>query len=636
MKKPDEPQENELRQDTLRAKLIGLGERSIKKSYYPELKARRDQLERFRITLDKAGDAIFLLDANLTVVDANKTAGDLLSLPLSDILNQAFITLFPDARQERLNRFLHTPSSLDETKSIEIKALSNGQALTVELKLSFQEINTKQYAVVIARDVTTRKEIEEQLRHRVNEVTALNDLALSVNAASTEDAALKRALDIIVPSVTPDRAMFYVFEGDGVELKKEYIAPGFSNDAQGQFPPKGFPNLKNCTCSLSIRNQTPGYLNNICGDERCKANLCVKSGIHSIALLPLRLGDHPLGALILASHSVRDFEAEKAFLESLAAVISSGLENVTLKEQLTIQAKELSSRYETQKKAESELAKMNFRLEHMVRQRTEELNRKTNELEQAYLNLQELDKMKSVFLTTVSHDLRTPLTSVLGFVKLIQRDFERLMPELKTAGDSLKKRGVRIVSNLAIILEEAERLTRLINDFLDLSKIESGRMNWDDTLFNPTEVIQSSMPTLDGFFINKREVRFRAQFAQNLPQLYMDPDRFIQVLTNLVSNAAKYTENGEVLIRVDSSLNNDLVLQVQDSGQGIPPTELELIFDKFHQAKARDTIKSKPAGTGLGLAICKLIVGHYAGNITVESEEGKGSVFAVSIPGASV
>jgi len=284
-------------------------------------------------------------------------------------------------------------------------------------------------------------------------------------------------------------------------------------------------------------------------------------------------------------------------------------------------------------RAERRLGILNRHLREAVRERTKRLAVKASQLETANVRLQELDRLKSRFLSTVSHDLRTPLTSIMGFAKLISRDFAKYFEPFANGHDRLTRQAQRLTANLAIIESEGERLTRLINDFLDLSKIESGRAEWRDGPVDALRIIRGAVDAVSADFEAKPEVVFVLDLPASLPELHMDQDRLSQILVNLLGNAVKFTDEGSVRLRA-AVANTTLRLEVTDTGVGVPRESLEKIFDKFHQAEIGDTVQEgrRRQGTGLGLAICRQIVEHYHGRIWAESELGRGSTFIVELP----
>ncbi len=284
------------------------------------------------------------------------------------------------------------------------------------------------------------------------------------------------------------------------------------------------------------------------------------------------------------------------------------------------------------KKTQQELLLLNRDLERLVIERTAALTEKSEELEALNNRLLELDTVKSSQLSTVSHDIRTPLTSVLGFVKLIERDFIRYYKPLGEKDPHVKRRGEQIEANLAIIVQEGERLARLINDFLDLSRIESGRMDWHDGPLAFQELVDQAVNAVRGRLALKPGLRLRTRLEPRLPDVVADMDRMLQVLVNLLDNAVKFTDQGEVLLELFEEPPGWLLLRVTDTGVGIPESELGKIFDKFHQAVRTDTLSTRPEGTGMGLAICKQIVSHYNGSIEVSSALGQGSCITVRLP----
>jgi len=236
---------------------------------------------------------------------------------------------------------------------------------------------------------------------------------------------------------------------------------------------------------------------------------------------------------------------------------------------------------------------------------------------------------KSDFLSSVSHELRTPMTSVFGFSKLIKKKMEKdIIPILDRKERQAVRSAEQIRSNLDVIISEGERLTKLINDVLDLAKLDTGRMEWN---FSPVDlpgiiehVAAATAPLAEG-----KGLRLIVDMEEGLPPIQGDRDRLVQVLVNLVSNAVKFTVQGEIIIMACLG-QAAIVVSVVDTGIGIAAESREEVFDKFHQIG--DTLTDKPHGTGLGLAICKEIIVRHGGQIWVESEPGRGSRFRFTLP----
>lgn len=282
--------------------------------------------------------------------------------------------------------------------------------------------------------------------------------------------------------------------------------------------------------------------------------------------------------------------------------------------------------------AQDALATLNRELEERVEQRTTDLAWKAEELAEANRQLRELDQLKSSFLSSVSHELRTPLTSILGFARLIDKEFIAHFQD-KAVNEREERSGRRIQDNLRIIASQGERLSRLVNDVLDLNKIESGMMEWRDETIDPTDVLMRAMEATRPLLEGNPDVVFAPNMRPDLPRVTVDADRLEQVIINLLHNAVKFTERGYVNLRAERDECGDLRICVEDSGSGIPPHALESVFDKFHQLPT-DALHGKPKGTGLGLFISREIVRHYGGMLRMDSREGHGSTFTVMLPGA--
>jgi Na+/proline symporter/nitrogen-specific signal transduction histidine kinase len=253
---------------------------------------------------------------------------------------------------------------------------------------------------------------------------------------------------------------------------------------------------------------------------------------------------------------------------------------------------------------------------HRLEQKSRELESATAELREANERLKELDRLKDDFVSTVSHELRTPLTSIRAFTEILLDD-----PELDP--------GQR-VKFLGIITKEAERLTRLINQVLDLAKLESGKADWVESGVDMKEVISDTLAAMDQLFKEKK-IEVTARLPDKVSPVRSDLDRTIQVMLNLLSNAVKFCDAAAGRIEIALSEHDGCVrVDVRDNGHGIGPDNHEAIFSKFHQAG--DTLTDKPRGSGLGLHISRQIVEHFGGRMWVESSLGAGACFSFTLP----
>lgn len=230
--------------------------------------------------------------------------------------------------------------------------------------------------------------------------------------------------------------------------------------------------------------------------------------------------------------------------------------------------------------------------------------------------LKTLDQAKSEFLSIASHELRTPLTSIKGSLSLMRSGVVGHMNEM---ADNL----------LTIAENETDRLIRLINDILDLAKIEARKLPLTQDWHSLNKLVETSLQSLQGL-AQQADVTLVAD-AMPVVDAYMDEDRIQQVLTNLMSNAIKFSPKGkQVIVRCEINDDGELVIEVCDQGRGIDPQDQEAIFQKFRQATNAKNPLVK--GTGLGLAIARALVEQHGGKIAVRSTPGQGSVFYFTIP----
>ena len=269
----------------------------------------------------------------------------------------------------------------------------------------------------------------------------------------------------------------------------------------------------------------------------------------------------------------------------------------------------------------------NRMLRHLVtvqdelREVNTDLDAKVDDLAQVNLRLYEMNKLKDDFLATMSHELRTPLNSILGFSDVL------------AGGDNLSEKQRRFVSN---IQTSGKSLTALINDVLDLAKIESGKMELQVVELSLVDLVEQQVATLTAL-AERKNIDLTSQFEEGMPLLSQDAGKLRQILNNLLSNAIKFTpEGGRVRVQAGLCDEKTVELVVEDTGIGIPLEEQETIFEKFRQGKTipgqREVMTRQFGGTGLGLSIVKELSKLLGGEVLLDSEFGKGSSFTVRLP----
>jgi signal transduction histidine kinase len=241
----------------------------------------------------------------------------------------------------------------------------------------------------------------------------------------------------------------------------------------------------------------------------------------------------------------------------------------------------------------------------------EEVLSKTRELEESNKRLKELDRLKSEFVSIVSHELRTPLTAIIGFAKTLQK--------IKVTEDQKDK-------YLKIIELEGNRLAVLVDEFLDISKIESGNIELQIERYDMRNIIKETVERIT----IPEGIKVELNMPKNELQVNVDINKIKQVITNILNNALRYTKNGQKIIVSAEDKSKEVAVSITDEGPGISEEEKSRIFDKFYRGK--DEFSERSRGSGLGLAIAKAMVDMHGGNIKVESEIGKGSTFIFNLP----
>lgn len=324
-----------------------------------------------------------------------------------------------------------------------------------------------------------------------------------------------------------------------------------------------------------------------------------REGMISAAVVPIIGTRKTHGVLLAVSNEMLESEeSDMEFFVMISRVLGGAVENAFLYSDIIEKSKELEDFNEQ------------LRISKVW---VEEANA---QLVLANQQLEEASSLKSQFLANMSHELRTPLNSIIGFTNLMLTDDI-------TPPTGEQKEG------LEIVLRNARNLLALINDILDLSKIEAGRITILTEQFSLDTVIADSLSTVAPL-VGGKHVELISEIDPAIPAFESDPARIKQIILNLLSNAAKFTESGYIKVNAKLMEGNLVSVAVEDTGPGVPADYLELIFEEFRQVDGSNT--RKYGGTGLGLSISRRLARMLGGDLTVRSEFGKGSTFTVTLP----
>ncbi|MCX7680701.1 MAG: GAF domain-containing protein [Anaerolineae bacterium] len=312
---------------------------------------------------------------------------------------------------------------------------------------------------------------------------------------------------------------------------------------------------------------------NLAADERADPmarEMARQTGVVSMAIVPIAIGDEQLGSIVVSSEEENYFDRRKLVLyRTMAEQGATALRIARLYD-------------ETQKTAE---------------------------------RLKEVDRLKSEFLASMSHELRTPLNSIIGYTEIMLMGLDsELDPELR--------------EDVQAIYDNGKHLLNLINDILDLAKIEAGRLNLNMEAVSLRSIVDTAANSVTGLLVNK-PIEFKVEVNEELPTIWGDPVRLNQILNNLLSNAIKFTDKGHVILRAFTQ-DGWACLEVEDTGIGISEADQKKLFERFQQLDSSNARKRE--GTGLGLAITRHLVTLHGGKITVKSKLGEGSTFTVYLP----
>lgn len=424
----------------------------------------------------------------------------------------------------------------------------------------------------VARDITERKKAEEAIRRRNEYLAASAEIGRLVTSTLDLNTIFARTVNLINEQFGFYHAAIFIVEETGFNavLKEATGAAGLEMKRREHSLPLNAKSIVGKVASEGL----PVVVNDTEKDSLHKVNPLLPE-TRAEAAIPLRIGSRVIGAIDIQSKIANVFtDDEISVLQTLADQIAVAIDNA----------------------------------------RSFELS------QQAVLEMREVDRLKSQFLANMSHELRTPLNSIIGFSRVILKGIDGPVTEL-------------MQQDLTAIYNSGQHLLGLINDILDLAKIEAGKMELAFDEVNIMDLTNSVMSTMTGL-IKDKPIQMKKIIEPNLPTVRADAIRVRQVMINLLSNAAKFTEEGEITVRVGPNLgaigHGEILISVTDTGAGISKEDQEKLFLPFSQVDASPTRKT--GGTGLGLSICQQLIQMHGGRIWVESEMNKGSTFYFTLP----
>jgi PAS domain S-box-containing protein len=559
-----------------------------------------------RLILDSAGEGIYGLDTDGRCTFVNPAASQMLGFSAEELLGQHSHPLFHHTKADGSPYPVEECPIQSAYKQGEVHSgrdlywRKDGSSFPVDF-VSTPAIEEGRIsgAVVLFNDITERKRAEEAQRHLNRELRAISNCNQALMRAADEQTLLSDICRIICDEAGYRMAWVGYAEQDKAKtvrpmawagVEDDYLATAHITwaDTDRGHGPTGTAVRTGKSVTIQDFETDPEA-----APWREKA---LQRGYRSSIALPLKdENTHTFGVLNIYSTDPNTFTSEEVrLLEELATDMAFGI---------TV----LHARIERDR-AEEELRKLNQELEQRVNERTADLVLARDAAEAA-------NQAKSVFLANMSHELRTPLNAILGFSDMLRKD--PLLPE-----------GQR--QNVDIINRSGAHLLALINDVLEMAKIESGRVQLENAPFDLGGMIRD---VTDMMRIRAEEKGLELLIDQSskFPRhIIGDMARLRQVLTNLVGNAVKFTQQGQVILRLGTKQNklSHLQIEVEDTGPGIAPEEQQRIFEPFVQLGEQGSSK----GTGLGLTITRQFVQLMGGSLTLESAPAKGALFRVDLP----
>lgn len=506
--------------------------------------ALRESETRFRTIFENANDEIVHLNRNGVVVDRNQKGEDILGYTLDEVIGRSFAELpqvLPEGEMSRMAElFANAMHGIGGRGLTELEMIhKNGTPLFVEASISpLRREQELEGVLVILRDMTERKKAEEQLLQRNQQLTALNDIAQTINQSVDLDAMLTNTLDKLLQILAIRHGGVHIFDRDR-ECLSLRVHRGMTPERVRDY--STIP-LGRGYVGQVINASSPVFLEDVAGAAETAdgAALAREENLRSAAFIPLKSRSDPLGIMTVVTEGDRLFSPEERdLLATVGHQISTAIENAQLFE-------------------EASRAKA----------------------------LVELDRLRTALLASVSHELRTPLTSIKGLAStLTQPDIEW---DRNTEKEFLK-----------IIDRESDTLTHIVNDLMEMSQIEAGIMRMVKGQTSISAIIGQLRERLSEL---TKDHALEIRVPDNLPPIHADEIRVGEVITNLVANATAYSEEGSRIVLEAHSSGSEVIVSVQDEGVGIAADHIDKVFDRFYRLESGVSRRRGGTGLGLSIS----------------------------------
>lgn len=514
-------------------------------------------------------DVVFVVDGDGRYTRIAPTNPALLVRPPDELLGQLMRDVLPKDAADRFLQAIRETLEKNDAVQLEYEQTVAGELYWFLANLTKLDDNSVFW---VARDITERKKSEETIRRRNEYLAVSAEIGKLVTSTLDLNSIFTRTVKLISERFSMYHVAIFIVEETGF------------NAALREATGSAGEEMKKNRHSLTVNNEsivgkvtTNGLsvvVNDVLKDPIYKFNPLLPE-TKSEAAIPLRIGNRTIGAVDIQSKFVDAFtEDEVSVLQTLADQVAIAIDNA----------------------------------------RSFELS------QEAVKEMREIDRVKSQFLANMSHELRTPLNSIIGFSRVILKGIDGPVTELQQ-------------QDLSAIYNSGQHLLSLINDILDLAKIEAGKMELAFDEVNMADVTNSVISTMSGL-VKDKPIELKRIIEPDLPMVRADAIRVRQVMINLLSNAAKFTDEGDITVHVGvrpgPSGRLELQVNVTDSGTGISKEDQAKLFQAFSQVD--DSPTRKTGGTGLGLSICQHLISMHGGRIWVESEVGHGSTFSFTLP----